>query len=84
MDRSYTAGFDAEVVELYRRRMQFIRGAEDARDLRNMHSLHFEKLKGDRAGQYSIRLNRQWRLVFRLRKDREGKTVIVLEIVDYH
>jgi proteic killer suppression protein len=34
-------------------------------DLRNPPSNHFEALGGDRAGQYSIRIDRQWRVCFR-------------------
>jgi proteic killer suppression protein len=40
-----------------------------------------EKLVGDRAGQYSIRINDQWRICFRW----EGRDAIIdVEIVDYH
>ncbi len=39
-----------------------------------------EALKGDRAGQYSIRINKQWRLCFNW-KDGDAFEV---EIVDYH
>jgi proteic killer suppression protein len=38
-----------------------------------------EKLRGDRAGQYSIRINDQWRICFRWRGD-----AFDVEIVDYH
>ena len=37
-------------------------------------------LKGDRAGQYSIRINDQWRVCFRF----EGGNAFEVEIVDYH
>jgi proteic killer suppression protein len=39
-----------------------------------------EKLAGDRAGQYSIRVNLQWRLCF----EWTGKAAHKVEIVDYH
>lgn len=39
-----------------------------------------EALKGDRAGQYSIRINEQWRLCFRF----ENGCAMGVEIVDYH
>jgi len=39
-----------------------------------------EKLKADRAGQYSIRINRQWRICFRW----ELADALDVEIVDYH
>jgi proteic killer suppression protein len=43
---------------------------------------HFEKLKGDRAGQFSIRINRQWRICFNWPDGSPGPTEV--EIVDYH
>ena len=49
-------------------------------DLRNLPSNRFESLKGNRKGQYSIRINSQWRICFRWGK---GEPYDV-EIVDYH
>jgi len=42
----------------------------------------FEKLKGDREGQYSIRINDQWRICFEWREEDPGPSTV--EIVDYH
>jgi proteic killer suppression protein len=39
--------------------------AENDRDLRSPPSNHFEKLRGNLAGLHSIRINNQWRLIFR-------------------
>jgi proteic killer suppression protein len=49
-------------------------------DLRVPPANRLEKLKGDRAGQHSIRINRQWRLCFRWR----AGVAHDVEIVDYH
>lgn len=49
-------------------------------DLRLPPSNHLESLTGDRQGQWSIRINAQWRLCFRF----EGGDAFELEIVDYH
>ncbi len=90
LERLYTdvdfrlPGMGDELTSAFRRRMQSIVAASDERDLRALKSLHFEKLKGDRQEQHSIRLYRQWRLIFRLEADANGKTVVVVEIVDYH
>jgi proteic killer suppression protein len=65
-------------------RLQFIRAALDERPFYEMKSLHYEKLKGDRAGQRSMRLNKQWRLILRIAEDDRGKQVVVIEIADYH
>ena len=49
--------------KLYRK-LQMLDAAFDLRDLRIPPSNHLEKLKHDRVGQYSIRVNDQWRLCF--------------------
>lgn len=76
--------YGADLVKAFRKKVGFIVGAKTEQDLRSMKSLHFEKLSGGRAGQHSIRLNDQWRLVFRLEADDDGRVVIILEVVDYH
>lgn len=73
-----------DVTRQYRKKVNMLIAANDERDLYAMRSLHFEKLAGKRAGQRSIRLNDQWRLVIRLETDTEGKLVVIIEIVDYH
>ena len=49
-------------------------------DLRSPPANHLERLRGDREGQYSIRINDQWRICFEWL---EGDAYNV-EIVDYH
>lgn len=83
-DASFTAGFSQEIVRAYRKKMQQIRAARDERDFLALKSLHFEKLKGNREGQHSIRLNLQWRLVLEIRGNHPCKVVGIIEIVDYH
>jgi proteic killer suppression protein len=83
-DAPYTADFSSTVVSMYRRRVQFIRSAHDERDFYAMRSLHFEKLKGDRKHQFSMRLNDQWRLIMELHSKGARKTVLVVQIEDYH
>lgn len=83
-DAQFTAGLSQEVVSAYRKRMQQIRSFLDERDFYALKSLHFEKLKGDREGQHSIRLNKKWRLVLEIRGNHPFKVVGIIEIVDYH
>lgn len=64
--------------------MQQIRAASDERTFYAHRSLDFEKLKGDRQGQFSMRLNDQWRLIVALREESLRKVVHVIEIIDYH
>lgn len=59
---SYGKGFDKQALM----RLNRIKAAVDQRDLAALRGNRFEKLKGDRAGSYSIRINDQWRITFRI------------------
>lgn len=83
-DARYIGKHSAAIVSLYRKRLQTIRSAPDERDLYALKSLHFEKLKGKRSHQYSIRLNDQWRLVLEFKGKSPNKKVIIMTIEDYH
>ena len=83
-DPSYTMGLSDALVRAYRRRMQYIRAAKDERDFYEMKSLHFERLRGDLQGQYSMRLNDQFRLIVELEGSAPPKRVRIIEIADYH
>jgi proteic killer suppression protein len=63
-----------------RRKMLYLHEAEDLRDLRVPPGNRLEALKGDRAGWFSIRINEQWRLVFRW----EAGQALDVGLVDYH
>lgn len=80
----YTAGWPPGIVKAFRMRMQFIRSAKDERDFMAWRALRFEKLKAELDGYHSMRLNDQWRLLVKLRKEQTGKVVVVVSIVDYH
>lgn len=83
-DADFTAGHSQEIVRAFRKRVQQIRAFRDERDFMALKSLHYEKLKGAREGQHSIRLNLQWRLVFEIRGQHPCKVVGIIEVVDYH
>lgn len=83
-DREFTGGFGRPVVRGFRKVMAWIRDAEDERDLYALKSLHFEKLKGSRAHQRSVRLNDQFRLILELERTSNGSLVVVVSIEDYH
>ncbi|MGH9824201.1 MAG: type II toxin-antitoxin system RelE/ParE family toxin [Blastocatellia bacterium] len=80
----FSAGFGDAVVKAYRKRMQQIRAATNERTFYAFRSLRFEKLHGDREGQFSMRLSDQWRLIVELHGEAPRKTIYVVEIVDYH
>jgi toxin HigB-1 len=63
-----------------RRKLLYLNRARTLNDLKQPPGNHLEALKGNRKGQYSIRVNEQWRICF---KWSEGD-VYNVEIVDYH
>jgi toxin HigB-1 len=63
-----------------REKLKYLGAAHDLRDLMIPPSNQLEALKGDRLGQYSIRVNQQWRICFRW----ESGDAFDVEIVDYH
>lgn len=62
------------------RKLFILDAAEALQDLMSPPGNRLEKLKGDRTGQYSIRINDQWRICFRW----TGRDAFDVEIVDYH
>lgn len=62
------------------RKLNLLDAAKDLPDLRVLPGNRLEALKGDRAGQHSIRVNDQWRVCF-VWKDGNARDV---EVVDYH
>jgi toxin HigB-1 len=71
------------VIKSCREKLIVLAAAPDERTLRNWRSLHYEKLRGEREGLRSIRLNNQWRLVFEL-EDTMPPTIFVVGVEDYH
>jgi proteic killer suppression protein len=69
-----------EIQQVALRKLRMLNNAVTLADLRIPPGNRLEKLKGDRAGQYSIRINDQWRICFQWR---DGNAYGV-EIVEYH
>ena len=62
------------------KRLEILEAALTLADLAGLPSNRLEALKGDRAGQFSIRINQQWRMCFLWRQNNAHD----VEIVDYH
>ena len=73
-----------EVTRAFRKKVAYLEEAESEADLRHYKALHYEKLRGGRSGQRSIRLNRQWRLILRVEADADGRMLIVVEVVNHY
>ncbi len=70
----------ANIETIAMRKLQQIHAAASLDFLRVPPGNRLEKLSGTRAGQYSIRINDQWRICFRF----ESGKALDVEIVDYH
>jgi len=75
-----TRSFPADLRRAARRKLQFLHEAADLRDLRSPPGNRLERLKGDLQGFHSIRINDQWRVMFRWR----GSNAFDVRIMDYH
>jgi proteic killer suppression protein len=73
-------GFPADLLAVTRRKLRYLNAATTLNDLRAPPGNRLEALKGDREGQYSIRVNDQWRICFVWTV--EGPRDV--EFVDYH
>jgi len=78
--RERVAGFSPEPQRAAWKKLAILHAAGTLQDLRVPPGNHLEKLSGRREGQYSIRINDQWRVCFAWR----GGDAYELEIVDYH
>lgn len=68
------------IENVAQRKLQMLDAAVELRDLRSPPGNRLEALRGNRAGQYSIRINNQWRVCFEWADNGPAN----LEIVDYH
>jgi proteic killer suppression protein len=83
-DAHATAGHGNAVDRRFRKVVEIIRAATDERDFWALRGLGFEKLKGSRSHQYSLRLNDQWRLILEIRGQVPFKTIGIIAVEDYH
>jgi toxin HigB-1 len=83
-EADYDGGFSHQLAESFRQRVQFIRDARDERVFYQWKALHFERLKGKRSHQRSMRLNKQFRLIIEVQHSAQGNVLILKEIEDYH
>jgi proteic killer suppression protein len=72
------SGFSRQATK----RLEILDAARSLDDLRALRSNRLEALRGDRTGEYSIRINSQWRTCFRWPRGVSGPQDV--EIVDYH
>ncbi|MET3854444.1 type II toxin-antitoxin system RelE/ParE family toxin [Rhizobium sp. OAE497] len=79
-DGSIRKGFPADLVRRTQLMLAVLNAAADLNDLRSPPGNRLEKLAGDREGQHSVRINKQWRICFVWTESGPGD----VEITDYH
>ena len=79
-DMKFSTKLPTGIQKTARRKLVMTHSAASINDLRIPPSNHIEQLKGDREGQYSIRINEQYRICFYW----NSGNVIINEISDYH
>ena len=76
----YSRKLPSDIQHIAARKLKMIGDAAELKDLRIPPANRLEALKGERKGQYSIRINDQWRICFRWK----NSNAMDVEIVDYH
>ncbi len=73
-------GLSTEIQEMARRKLRMLNNSQDLADLQIPPSNRLEKLKGNYKEFYSIRINNQWRIIFKW----NNGNVDQVKIIDYH
>ena len=76
----HVKGFAIELQEIARRKLRMLNNSQNISDLQIPPSNRSEKLKGNLKEYYSIRINNQWRIIFKWDKG----TASEVEVIDYH
>ena len=79
-ERQRSRKLPSDIQQVALRKLRMLDRAETLQDLRVPPANRLERLVGDREGQYSIRVNDQWRICFEWQEDEASD----VEIVDYH
>jgi proteic killer suppression protein len=72
--------YSSELQELARRKLRMLNNSQSTNDLMIPPSNRLERLRGNLKEYYSLRINAQWRLIFKW----DNGNAIEVEIVDYH
>ena len=79
-NREHSKKLPTDIQQIALRKLRMLNRSFIINDLRIPPANHLEKLKGEREGQHSIRINNQWRICF----EWHGNDAFKVEIVDYH
>ncbi|MEO8821846.1 MAG: type II toxin-antitoxin system RelE/ParE family toxin [Ginsengibacter sp.] len=78
--------YSMEVVSMYRKKLVILGNVRNSNELRAFKSLHLERLRGDKLGLYSVRVNEKYRLEFSINKEMNIviEEVVVIEDLSNH
>ena len=76
--------FSKEIIKQYKKKVQLLTVITKIEQLKQFRGLNFEYLKGDRKGEYSIRLNDQYRLLFEQKENGEISIIMINEISKHY
>jgi proteic killer suppression protein len=79
-DGERVKSLSTEIQEIVRRKLRMLNNSQDLNDLLIPPSNRLEKLKGNYKDFYSIRINKQWRIIFKWNNGNAEE----VEIIDYH
>ncbi len=79
-NRKRSSKLPSDIQQIALRKLRIINRVQNLQELKIPPANRLEKLKGERFGQYSIRINNQWRICFEWQDD----NAFNVEIVDYH
>ena len=76
--------YHPDLIRLFQKRVNYLYKIKDLNDLKDQKSLNLEKLQWSRKGELSIRLNAQWRLVFKIMGDGQLQVIWILELSKHY
>ena len=79
-NQQFSRKLPQSIQKIALRKLMMINAAKSLDDLRVPAANHLELLQGNREGQYSIRINSQYRICFKI----DGADIFDVEITDYH
>lgn len=74
--------FQPQIIKLYQKRVEMLVSVPRPETLYQFNSLHYEALKGDKIGKFSIRVNDQYRVEFTLNADSEQPLITICNITE--
>lgn len=78
--------FDVHVIGKFKKTLKILQRMPDTRSLRTLNSLNFEGLKGDRKGQFSVRVDYHYRLLFTIEHDviTVSEIIVIEELTNHY